>query len=276
MPSRLGLQNWVLQFDQVPFVEAHRKFVLAGGVRKVSHSRLLETGVGGESLERKDSMKPYLDLARSIHHRYIRIFRPSMKFPTFSKKTAHRITRTGDTVRYTTIALALETIERERLPGSFAELGVWRGITSEFIHAQVPHRCLYLFDTFSGFGNESSEAEDKRFRNTSMDTARKNLGDASNVCFRVGEFPHTTDGLESEAFSFVLLDVDKFEPTLAGLQFFYPRLVRGGYMFIHDYNNTESAHGIRRSVDQFLSDKSEHLIEIPDRWGSVVFRKVGG
>jgi O-methyltransferase len=220
-------------------------------------------------------MKDYIDLARLVHHRYIRVLRPSMKFPTYSKEIAHRIRGTGDTVRYAAMALAIQTIEREGLPGAFAELGVWRGITSEFIHAQAPHRHLYLFDTFAGFGEEEGETEDRRFRNTSVETVRRNLGDTNNVSFRVGEFPRTSEGLESERFAFVLLDADKVEPTLAGLEFFYPRLVAGGYMFLHDYNNTESKSGVRRALDPFLSDKPEQLIEIPDRWGSVVFRKSG-
>jgi O-methyltransferase len=198
-----------------------------------------------------------------------------MKFPTYSKQTAHRITGTGDTVRYTCLALALETIEQDKIPGSIAELGVWRGTTSIFIHAQLPHRRLYLFDTFGGFPNKMGENADGRFRDTSEEAVRRRIGAAANVCFRTGDFPGTTQGMESETFALALLDVDKFEATLAGLRFFYPRVVPGGYLFIHDYNNSrESDRGVRRSVNHFLSDKPERLIEIPDTWGSIVFRKL--
>jgi O-methyltransferase len=216
-----------------------------------------------------------IDLARLFHHRYLRIFRSSMKFPTYSRETSYRIPGTGDSVRYGCLALALETIEREKIHGSLAELGVWRGTTSVFIHAQLPHRRLYLFDTFMGFPNEGGDSKDERFRNTSVETVRRKLGDTDNVCFRVGNFPDTAQGLESETFAFALLDVDKFEPTLAGLEFFYPRVATGGYLFIHDYNNSpESDHGVCRSVNHFLKDKPERPIEIPDTWGSVIFRKL--
>jgi O-methyltransferase len=215
-----------------------------------------------------------IDWARLLHHRYFRILRSSMKSPTYSKETAHRITGTGDPIRYASLALALETIERERVPGSLAELGVWRGTTSQFIHAQLPHRRLYLFDTFTGFPNETGDNADIRFRDTSVETVRRKIGDTGNVCFRVGHFPDTAQGLESEMFAFVLLDMDKYEPTLAGLEFFYPRVPHGGYVFIHDYNNPESDRGVFRSVNHFLSDKAERVIEIPDSWGSVIFRKL--
>lgn len=221
-------------------------------------------------------MTNFVDFARLLHHRYVRIFRSSMKFPTYSKETAYRITGMGDPVRYSCLALALETIERDKIAGSLAELGVWRGTTSEFIHAQAPDRRLYLFDTFSGFPGESGRNADDRFRDTSVETVRRKLGAAAaNACFRVGEFPGTAQGLESETFALVLLDVDKFEPTLAGLEFFYPRVARGGYVLIHDFNNPESDHGVRRAVNHFLKDKPEQLIEIPDTWGSIIFRKVG-
>jgi O-methyltransferase len=219
-------------------------------------------------------MRDLVDLARLLHHRYLRIFRSSMKFPSYSKGTSHRITGTGDWVRYASLALALEAIERENIPGSLAELGVWRGITSVFIHAQLPHRRLYLFDTFMGFPNGNGGNADHRFRNTNVEAVRRKIGDTANVYFRVGTFPETAQGLEAESFALVLLDVDKFEATLAGLEFFYPHVVPGGYLFIHDYNNSaESDHGVFRSVNLFLRDKPERLIEIPDTWGSVVFRK---
>lgn len=196
-----------------------------------------------------------------------------MKFPSYSKETAYRISGAGDSVRYASMALALESIERDKIPGSLAELGVWRGITSVFIHSQLPHRRLYLFDTFMGFPNGAGGNTDHRFRDTNVEAVRQKIGDTSNVWFCVGTFPGTTQGLDSETFALVLLDVDKFEPTLAGLKFFYPRVAPGGYLFIHDYNNPESDHGVFRSVNHFLRDKPERLIEIPDTWGSAVIRK---
>jgi len=195
----------------------------------------------------------------------------SMKFPTYSKDTARRIAFSTDRVRFASLALALETIEREKIPGALAELGVWRGATSSFIHSQLRRRPLYLFDTFTGFGGK--DGADERFRDTSVDVVRRKIGDCSNVIFRPGTFPETARGLESEPFAFVLLDVDKYEPTLAGLNFFYPRLSPGGYLFVHDYNSLDER-GVSRAVGEFLQGRTEKVVEIPDVWGSVVFRKI--
>jgi len=199
------------------------------------------------------------------------LFLGSMKFPTYSKDTARRVSKSTDRVRYASFGLALETIEREGIPGSLAELGVWRGVTSSFIHSRFPGRPFYLFDTFSGFPGK--HAPDNRFRDTSTQLVRRTIGDCSNVLFRVGNFPETACGLESEHFAFVLIDVDKYESTLAGLKFFYPRMAQGAYVFVHDYNSAEER-GVSRAVNEFLSGKPEKIIEIPDVWGSVVFRKM--
>ena len=217
-------------------------------------------------------MKSVLESAKKVNRWYIGRFHGSMRTPTYSKDTARRVATSADPVRYASMGLALETIDREQVPGAFAELGVWRGFTSSFIHSQAAHRPLYLFDTFNGF--PGSDGTDERFRDTSVDGVRQRIGDCSNVIFRVGRFPETAQGLESELFAFVVIDVDKYEPTRAGLEFFYPRISRGGYVFVHDYNSPESEYGVSRAVREYLKGKPEQVVEIPDVYGSVVFRKV--
>jgi O-methyltransferase len=217
-------------------------------------------------------VKPVLESAARIRRRCTGLLRGAMRFPTYTKDVARRIANSGDRVRYASLGLALETIRREGIPGDLAELGVWRGLTSSFVHSQVPQRTLYLFDTFAGFPDK--DGADARFQDTTVQAVRRRINDCSNVIFKVGTFPETARGLESERFAFVLIDVDKYVWTLAGLTFFYPRISPGGYIFVHDYNSPESEHGVARAVREFLNGKPEQVIEIPDVWGSAVFRKV--
>jgi O-methyltransferase len=70
-----------------------------------------------------------------------------------------------------------------------------------------------------------------------------------------------------------MIDVDLYTPTLAALEFFYPRLVPGGYVFVHDYNSPESEWGVSRAVNLFMRDKPEPVVEIPDKFGTVIFRR---
>lgn len=193
-----------------------------------------------------------------------------MEKPTFPPAIQRMIRTSPDRIRYTAMALALERIRQDHVPGALAEIGVYHGVSSRLLHAQMPERPFYLFDTFSGFPNDDA---DQRFQNTSVEAVKARLGDLQNVVFRIGVFPHTACGLENELFSFVLYDADKYEPTKAALEFFYPRLSPGGYFIFHDYNCSESDGAVKKAADEFMHRKPESLIELPDICGSALFRK---
>ena len=212
--------------------------------------------------------------ARRLAH--ITRARHPMQFPTYSATVTHRIEQYHDDVRYATLALAIERLQTDQTPGAFAEIGVYRGVTSSFIHRQAPDRRFYLFDTFEGFPQESLDAgPDTRFRDTSQEGVAALIGDTHNIEFRKGFFPATAAGLEAEQFSLVMLDVDLYLPALDVFRFFYPRMVRGGYFFLHDFNSPESNAGISRAIRWWISRSRCILIEIPDFHGSAMFRRLG-
>ena len=95
----------------------------------------------------------------------------------------------------------------------------------------------------------------------------------AEVVMHVGFFPDTATELEDETFCFISLDVDKYKPTLAGLEILFTRLEPGGYIFIHDYNHEESNRGVSRAVDEWISQRPDPIFDIPDQSGSVVIRK---
>lgn len=202
----------------------------------------------------------------------------AMQFPAFDRGVHESIVEYADYHRFGTIAMALRRIEIENIQGALAEAGVFQGHASRFIHHLVPDRLYYLFDTFEGFDKNDLDpgvSEDKRFRTTSVDAVLRYIGDQRNLVVKKGRVPETFIGLETERFSFVLLDMDLYKPTISALDFFYPRLSLGGYLMVHDYHNDESNWACRRAVDEFMQNKPERIIEIADIWGSVIFRKCG-
>jgi O-methyltransferase len=201
--------------------------------------------------------------------------RRPMLCPTYSPQVAQRIEEYHDDIRYSTVALAIQRLEADNIAGSFAEIGVFRGATSNFIHKQAPNRRYFLFDTFEGFPEKDLEnGPDTRFNETSQTAVAEYIGGNDNLHFRVGYFPGTAAGLEDEKFAFVMLDVDIYQASLDVFKFFYPRLVRGGYFFMHDYNSPESNRAVSRAAAEFMADKPEMLIEICDFFGSALFRKI--
>ena len=195
-------------------------------------------------------------------------------FPSYGAELHARILRVPDPVRQSTHAMAVKRVLKENIPGAFAEAGVWRGDSTMIINSLAPDREFYLFDTFEGFPEALGGKNDERFRDTGIEIVKRRLADPTHVHFRKGFFPETAAGLENERFAFVLLDLDKYEPMVEGLKFFYPRLVPGAYLFIHDYNSPESDWACSRALNDFLNDKPEKVIEIADQWGSAVIRKV--
>ena len=114
---------------------------------------------------------------------------------------------TLDPVRYESIALALNTIDKQKLDGAIAEVGVYRGETSKVINKFVSNKKIYLFDTFAGFPENHLEVDqDDRFRDTNIELVKKNIGDCSNIEFKPGYFPESAIGIEDSSFCFVLLD----------------------------------------------------------------------
>ncbi len=198
-----------------------------------------------------------------------------MRFPTFDAKIHESITASDDYFRYTTLGLALQRVLNEDIPGTIAEVGVWRGETSAFLHRVAPQRRLYLFDTFDGFPERDlpTGSVDRRFRDTSAAAVSRRVGASPNVIITPGYVPETLQTVADERFAFVLLDLDLYPPTMASLEFFYPRLAPGGYLVMHDYNSPESEWACKRAFDAFLADKPERLTEWGDVWGSASIRR---
>lgn len=186
----------------------------------------------------------------------------------------------GDFVRTQSFRMCAQTIGRKSIPGSIAELGVYQGEQAALLNRLFPSRRLHLFDTFEGFSpndlsteRESgfSGAAEGDFADTSVDLVLAKMAHRDVIEVHKGFFPATTHGIE-DTFAFVSLDVDLYEPTLAGLEWFYPRLSKGGYIFVHDYNNRRYI-GVRNAVDKFVAESGAITFAIPDFAGSIVILK---
>lgn len=183
-----------------------------------------------------------------------------------------------DLVRRDMLVLLMRDIETRQVPGSLAELGVYQGDTARLLHHYLPDRTLHLFDTFSGFDrrdvtNEAkvtgANAKSGQFGDTSVESVRSHIRPRNgNVRFHPGVFPDSCGiGIRKQRFALVHLDADLHGPTMAGLEVFYPLVSPGGYIVVHDYN---AWHGARQATEEFLADKPEIAVPMPDKSGSAV------
>lgn len=163
-------------------------------------------------------------------------------------------------------------INEKNIQGAVAELGVYRGQFAKEINRVFSERKLYLYDTFEGFpaADLLFEVENKlllndagKLTNTSAEYVLSQMPYKDKCVIRKGYFPETAVDDEKEVFAFVNIDVDLYKPLLAGLEFFWPRMVKHGYILVHDYFSFAYA-GARRAVEEFAENHQVLFIPIGD------------
>ena len=169
--------------------------------------------------------------------------------------------------------------------GDYAELGTFRGITGSLIFARkAPGAVFRCFDTFEGF--DERDLDDDRldnvqekgaFANTSLDLVKRRIagGDHDELKFHVGFFPETFAGLEDRTFRFVHIDMDLAEPITRALEVFWPRMVDGGMILVHDYKS-ERYPMAAEAVDAFFNAKGITVWPLSDRLGTALVIKQPG
>lgn len=163
------------------------------------------------------------------------------------------------------ISVRIRALERFRdlcdlynLSGSVAEVGVYQGDFAKHINRIFPESTLYLYDTFQGFQTEDLRLEEcqahaeayAHYANTAVRTVLDKLPHADRAVVREGFFPDTATG-EDDGYVFVNLDADLYAPTRAGLEFFWPRLIPGGEIFVHDFFAPDFT-GVKKAVTEFM------------------------
>lgn len=150
-----------------------------------------------------------------------------------------------------------------RLSGHMAEVGAYEGGSTKMICEAKGERPFHVFDTFEGMPEPTNGDRVVHYAGAyacSLASVSGYLAQYANVQFYKGRFPDTAAPVEDFQFSFVHLDVDLYESTLACLEFFYPRMQPGGIILSHDYSILA---GVRQAFAEHLSDKPECLVELP-------------
>jgi hypothetical protein len=161
-----------------------------------------------------------------------------------------------------------EELQKQKASGSVAEAGVYRGEFASYLNSVFSTKKLYLFDTFSGFDakdfpfeQDESLLQAEHFKSTSVDLVINQMTFPEKCVILKGYFPETTKGID-DVFCFVSLDMDLYKPTLEGLEYFYPRMVDGGCILIHDYF-TPSYPNVRKAIDDFEQKHGIKLCRTP-------------
>ena len=170
------------------------------------------------------------------------------------------------------------------IQGATAECGVFRGHYAAYINKYFPDRKLYLFDTF-GSGFDQRQIDREKHMNPESFACRDLINwsvyadseiskircpNQEQVIIKQGYVPESFRGLEDEVFSFVNLDMDLYEPQLAALRFFSPRMSKGGVILVHDYFDKVNFIGVKPAVEDFSMEYEITSVPIGDNSSIVV------
>ena len=160
------------------------------------------------------------------------------------------------------------------MEGDLAEVGVYQGGSAKLICEVKRDKDLYLFDTFTGLPEVSEDDThfgekhwyENEFSNTSEEAIKKLLSRYQNVHIMKGIFPESGKSIIEKKFCFVHLDVDLYKSTIESLRFFFPRMVKGGIILIHDFHSD----GIQKAFKEFKNENEMRLIELTGSQAMVI------
>jgi O-methyltransferase len=171
------------------------------------------------------------------------------------------------------------------LPGARAECGTYRGATALLLahawksrHAAFKGDGLYLIDSFVGTsksgehdliavrGGDGATRREAFFpvakADISPELVRGYFGEFPDVRICAGWIPQVFATLADRGWAFVHLDVTLYEPTLAALEYFYPRLNAGGVIVC---DGSIFCPGAKKAWDEFCAKRALPFVVLGNR-----------
>ena len=181
---------------------------------------------------------------------------------------------------------AVEYVLKNNIPGDFVECGVWRGGSSMLIARimelrNIRNRKIYLYDTFEGMSEPTSDDKDYAGRQAGtllkaheanketsvwcladLQDVRNNMSKTglseAQIVYVQGKVEDTLPGTMPDAeIALLRLDTDWYASTLHELIHLYPRLVTNGVLIIDDYGHWQ---GCRKAVDEYFQQNGISLL----------------
>jgi len=167
------------------------------------------------------------------------------------------------------LRVALETIQKENIPGDFIETGVWRGglpiIMRAFLHSiNDTSRKVYIADSFAGLPQDVADKRDRAANLlleplNGLSTSRKLVENSldyfglndDQVVFLEGWFKDTLPTMPETQLAIARLDGDYYESTMDAIKHLYPKLSKGGFLIVDDYNLPL---GCKKAIDEYREE----------------------
>ena len=163
---------------------------------------------------------------------------------------------------------------------NFVECGVADGMTAFFALREIKRNSkfnkfqMYLYDSWDSMKKEdlldSEITNVGRYFNLNIERTQKNLLDfKNNTVFHHGYVPDSfSNSSQPEEIVYLHIDLNSTKPTIDALNFFFPRLLKGGIIIFDDYGNTGYP-DTKKQIDEFFKNKPGALMKSPT--GQAIF-----
>lgn len=160
-------------------------------------------------------------------------------------------------------------IKDKNLEGDVAECGVFKGGSARILATVFEDKKILLFDTFTGLPEDDAHPEGTLkkggFGEVTLDEVKEYLSDKDNCLFYPGWFPKSAQRSSlwqnDKKFSFVHLDMDLYQSTKTGIEFFWKKLVNGGAIIFDDFKGVDTP-GIEQSIIEFFENRNDYSSEV--------------
>lgn len=174
-----------------------------------------------------------------------------------------------------------------KLKGDFIECGVNRGFLSaalmQYLDWDSLNKTFYLLDTFQGIDeryvseiekekgilSDNQKRLESNFYVKGRETAQANLSQWKNIRIIEGVIPHTLALVEAEHIAYLHLDLNCSPPEVAAIDYFWDKLVWGGFVLMDDY--AYFGHNAQKSpLDNFAKSKATTIVSLPTGQGLLI------
>lgn len=145
---------------------------------------------------------------------------------------------------------------------NFVECGIYAGMSMFFVSDICNARFLGI-DSFEGL-SEPNKFDTKYFNKHSLainlESVKFILKNKKNIELYKGWIPEVFNKIDNLEYSYVHIDVDLYEPTKRSIEYFWPKLIKGGVLICDDYGHDKTI-GAKKAMDDFFGKIK--ILELP-------------
>lgn len=205
--------------------------------------------------------------------------------PLFKRAYSHvrRLDTTGiigDGIEWRIHVLCWAAFQASHLEGDFVDCGVNTGLCArsvmEYTSFKDLNKTYYLLDTFTGMDPKySSDYEMARHHKIGYgdkvdlyEQAKKTFEGFKTRIIK-GPIPDTLEQVDTNIIAYISIDMNCVIPEVAALEFFWDRLVPGGFIVLDDYGY-RGAEDQKRAHDSFARSKGVQILTLPTCQGIII------